>query len=59
LRNILARIVALPVAAKVLLAVAALVVLGLSIVLSPLLAALATLVLIIAPPTSESFASSI
>jgi micrococcal nuclease len=46
LRDILARVAALPTAAQVLLAVAALIVLGLSVVLSPLLAVLAALVLV-------------
>jgi micrococcal nuclease len=48
LRDILARIAALPTAAKVLLAMAALIVLGLCVVLSPLLAVLAALVLVVA-----------
>jgi micrococcal nuclease len=48
LRSVPSRIAALPVAAKILLAVAALIVLGLSVLLSPLLAVLATLVLTVA-----------
>jgi hypothetical protein len=48
LRNILGRIAALPTAAKVLLGVAALIVLGLSVVLSPLMVVMAVLVLIVA-----------
>jgi hypothetical protein len=48
LRNVLSRVAALPTAAKVFLAIAALVVLGLAVLLSPLLALLALLVLIVA-----------
>src|SRR5215207_427262 len=48
LRNVLGRIGALPVAAKVLLGVAALIALGLAVVLSPLLLALSGFVLIVA-----------
>jgi hypothetical protein len=48
LRDVLARIAALPTVAKVLLAVAALIMLGLSVVLSPLMVVLAVLVLIVA-----------
>jgi micrococcal nuclease len=48
LRNVPTRVAALPVAAKVFLAVAALIVLALAVVLSPLLVILATLVLIVA-----------
>jgi micrococcal nuclease len=47
LRGILARLAALPVAAKVLLAVAVLIVLGLSVVLSPFLLVLASLALVV------------
>ncbi len=48
MQGILARIAALPVAAKVLLAVATLIVVGLSVVLSPLLTVLAALMLVVA-----------
>src|SRR5215210_969647 len=48
LRNVLNRVAALPTAAKVFLAIAALVVLGIVVALSPILAVLALLVLIVA-----------
>jgi hypothetical protein len=48
LSNILGRVSALPVAAKVFLAVAALIALGLSVLLSPLVVVLAVLILIVA-----------
>jgi hypothetical protein len=48
LNNLFSRVAALPAVVKVLVVVAALVLLGISVVLSPLLAILATLVLIVA-----------